>query len=432
MAWLACSGWAQLSVPRNPTNMVTLRSSSQQFIIHGTPLDNPKLAALDGFVRMDPSLLVVTCERVKQAMLKELDAPDVWRGKIHVTIFPTSSTNRPVDIRSEWFSNGWQYHLYVPSMIRPAPLVRALTHALLLEMCNREGTSQLAEVPLWVSEGLTMSLLLQNTEEYVLRPETRIRRAQVRVDPIQNTRNYLITHPACSFAQMGLPTREMTEGEAWRTFQHSAHWLVDSLLKLPDGRACFREMLRLMPRHLNWQFAFLGGYSARFHSLLEVEKWWALRLANARGRDQVQGWSREASRDKLREVVHLPTQVRASPRSLPESSEISLQKLIELWDFPAQRQALDGVIRKLVSLRANCAPEVVGLVTEYQRVLEQYLGLRVQAGYEPRQNKGRSPVSAQRVVQQTLKELDALDARLEARRQPPSTISAPARVPSRR
>lgn len=432
LAWLACSGWGQLAAPRNSTNMVTMRSTSQQFIVHGTPLANPKAATADGSVRMDPSLLVVTCERVRQAVLRELDAPDVWRGKIHVTIFPTYSTNRPADIRGEWFSNGWQYHLYVPSTMRPERLVRALTHAVLLEICNREGTSRLAEVPLWVSEGMTMTLLAQNSVEYVLRPESRLQRAQVRADPIKGTRNYLYSHPACSFAQMGLPTQKMTEGEAWRTFQHSSHWLVASLLKMPDGRACFREMLRLMPRHLNWQFAFLGAYANHFQSLLDVEKWWALRLANARGRDQLQGWSRAASRDKLREIVRLPTRVRASSRSLPESSEISIQKLIELWEFPAQRQALDRVIRTLAAMRANCAPEVLPLVADYQRVLERYLGSRAQAGFEPRDNKGRSPLSAQRVIQQTLRQLDALDARLEALREAPAATPAPARAPARR
>src|ERR1043166_3369278 len=71
---------------------VTLRSHSGQFLVRGLPLmrrapvadTNSEVA----YVRLDPTLLAVSCERVKSALLEELGMKDQWRGKILVVLDP--------------------------------------------------------------------------------------------------------------------------------------------------------------------------------------------------------------------------------------------------------------------------------------------------------------------------------------------------------
>lgn len=416
------------------TNDITTRSASQQFIIHGKRLLNRSVAPLSesgvNLVRLDPSLLAVTCERVKTAVLRELEAQDQWQGKIYVTIQSVSNPNRPIDIRTEHFSNGWQYHVYVPESVAPERLVRALTQVVLMEMANREGQPRLAELPLWLSEGFTGLLLTRGGADLVLRPESRTSRREMAGDPFRSVREYLAHHPALTINQLGLPTGEMLQGESWQTFQACSQWLVIELLRLPEGPARLRLFLSLLPRNLNWQFGFLGAFDRSFNSLLDLEKWWAICLLDTQGRDQWQGWSREASWEKLYSIIHLPAQEAPKPGATPAWSEVTLQQVIEWWDFQNQKAILSSVLQKLQILRMNSSPQVVPLIQDYQEALSGYLDLRPKSDYDV-EGKGHplnNPVLKTRNV---LKRLNSLDAQMEAFRQKPSSnsTSAPARRP---
>src|ERR1051326_729047 len=67
----------------------TVNSSSGQFIVRG-----PAIAQLStnsgigssGLIQLDPYILAVTCERIKQALLREMTMADLWRGRVYVGI----------------------------------------------------------------------------------------------------------------------------------------------------------------------------------------------------------------------------------------------------------------------------------------------------------------------------------------------------------
>src|SRR5258706_15363553 len=71
---------------------VTLRSHSGQFLVRGLPLTrhapitdtNSEVA----YVRLDPTLLAISCERVKSALLEDLSLKDQWRVKIYLFLSP--------------------------------------------------------------------------------------------------------------------------------------------------------------------------------------------------------------------------------------------------------------------------------------------------------------------------------------------------------
>jgi hypothetical protein len=416
------------------TNDITARSVSQQFIIHGKRLLNRSVAPLSGtgvnLIRLDPSLLAVTCERVKTEVLRELDAPDHWQGKIHVTIQNVADPRRPIDIRTEHFSNGWQYHVYVPESATPERLIRGLTEVVLLEIANREGQPHMAELPLWLNEGFTGLLLSHGGTDLVLRPESRTTRREMPGDPFRSVREYLAHHPTFTITQLGLPTPDLLNGESWQTYQASSQWLVIELLRMPEGRARLRLFLSLLPRNLNWQLGFLTAFNPQFNSLLDLEKWWAMCLLDTRGRDQWQGWSRQASWDKLHAVIHLPAQETPKPGATASWSEVTLQQVIEWWDYQNQKAILNSVLQKLHILGINSSPEIVPLVQEYQQALSTYLDQRSKAGYEG-EGRSRQSFNANLVTKNVITRLNGLDAQLEAFRQNTSTTtSAPS--PARR
>ncbi len=416
------------------TNDVTARSASQQFIIHGKKLLNRSVAPLSGtganLIRLDPPLLAVTCERVKTGILRELDATDQWQGKIHVTIQNFSDPRRPIDIRTEHFSNGWQYHVYVPESVTPERLIRGLTEVVLLEIANREGQPHMAELPLWLSEGFTGLLLSHGGADLVLRPESRTARREMPGDPNRSVSDYLAHHPALTITQLGLPTPDLLNGESWQTYQASSQWLVIELLRMPEGRARLRLFLSLLPRNLNWQLGFLTAFNPQFNSLLDLEKWWAMCLLDTRGRERWQGWSRQASWDKLHAIIHLPAQEIPKPGATASWSEVTLQQVIEWWDFQNQKAILNSVLQKLQILRMNSSPEIVPLIQEYQQTLSNYLEQRSKAGYEG-EGRGRKTFNANLVIKNVIKRLNGLDAQLEAFRQNAGTAnSAPS--PARR
>ena len=81
------------------------RSISGQFTIYG-PLQfsslagQPKVAADTNFVRLEPALLAVSAERIKDALWRQLEIkPNTqWRGQIYLVIHPARSLDEGVNI----------------------------------------------------------------------------------------------------------------------------------------------------------------------------------------------------------------------------------------------------------------------------------------------------------------------------------------------
>src|SRR5579862_3425735 len=62
-----------------------------------------QLSTTPDMITLEPALAAVSCERIKQELLRELGMRDQWQGKIFVIIVPALSTDDPVGVAPERF-----------------------------------------------------------------------------------------------------------------------------------------------------------------------------------------------------------------------------------------------------------------------------------------------------------------------------------------
>jgi hypothetical protein len=402
-------------------------SSSRQFVVGGGVLAAP--VTNSPLVSLDANILAVSCERIKQAVLRELAMIDLWRGRIYVVIDPLMTNNQPPVVGAKAYTDGWQYRLEVPRQIDKLKLVRAVVQAVLIEIANRNAGLRSAEIPLWLSEGLSRHLVNSAELDLVLSPPQWTinnvnlnwqARQAIRRDPLKDVRERLRTHAAFSFGKLGDPFPDQLPEEAWKTYQASAQLFFTELLQLSDGRAALVRMLYLLPHHLNWQTAFLAAFQRQFPRLLDVEKWWAVVLVHFTGLDPMHAWTTAVAIQKLDEVLRPSVLVSASPKDLPRRTRIPLQQIINEWDYLRQRILLKQATAQLLVLRMKMPPEMVALVDEYRSVLDSYLNRRDKAG------PGRAPAGlpatrADLLVRDVVKKLHDLDQARAAFGQPKSS-----------
>jgi hypothetical protein len=409
-----------------PPESFSTRSVSGQFLVHVAPGTQYSFAPsnLDtnaAFIRLDPTLVPVSCERIKQILWRELDAKPPYSGKVFVTIYPGRGAEQPIAINAERFSDGWQYSVILPNPIERVRYVRTVVQVVLAEMANRGAVAHAAEVPLWLVEGLTQELLASREMEIILPPPntpannirfTYTRMNARRPNPLEKAHQLLTAKTPLSFQQLSWPTEEQLGSSGGELFSCSAQLFVHQLLEFTDGGNCVRSMLAELPRHYNWQLAFLSAFHSHFGRPLEVEKWWTLEVVHFTGRDLAEAWSTEESWQKLQEALHPAVQIRTGTNELPLEAQVSLQTVIREWAPVRQPAALEGKLRELESLRLRLAKDLVPLSEEYRRVIAIYL--------ENRQHTGfflfRKQPSAQQAGPLAIQQLDALDVKLAALR----------------
>ena len=110
--------------------------------------------------------------------------------------------------------------------------------------------------------------------------------------------------------------------------------------------------------------------------------------------------------DPIRSAV----QVRLGTNDLPLNAEVRLQTVIREWDRSRQTQPLQTKLAQLESARLRLAPDFVPLADSYRRVIEAYLREPEESGFFLFRKKGVRPEA----IDQTLKDLDALDSRRAA------------------
>jgi hypothetical protein len=424
-----------------PSNLVTARSYSGQFVAYAARSISlpPALSSLGSnqtFVQLEPNLATVSCERIKQILLHELNITAPWRGTIYLVLYPPRSDGDTITIVSERSRNGWQYRVDLPIVVERTRYVGAIVQVILLELANRSAPGRAAEIPLWLKEGFTQLLLAGNEAEIILLTPRAVanglnysatRHDTHKQTVLQQAEKKLGGRPPLTFEALSWPTDQELAGDADSLiYRGSAQLFVGELLRLEDGRACLRTMLARLPQHYNWQFAFFEAFHAYFERPLDVEKWWALSLAQAGGRYAAQAWPLTESWQKLDQAIHGAVQVRASTNDLPLRAEVSLQRMIREWDPMRQTQALGNTLRGLGMLRLRIAQEYVGLVQDYCQTIETYLQQRDRGGsnFPYTRQAGR-----RRAVEDAIQQLDALDARrmaLQPRLTPAAATPSPA------
>ena len=427
---LPCSVGGQTA----PNGTITTHSVSGQFVVSGVPsrpgesplAAAPEIATNASFVRLQPALLAVSAERIRESLRRELDIPPnaPWRGKIFLALHPAQSLDEDVTIVSEPFAGGWNYHVALPDVLSRARFARAMTGVLLLELANRAAAAPAsAEIPAWLIDGLSQPLLAPGMSETILSspdkkvnglPVSRTMATQHGLDPLAGARRVLRDYPALTFGQLSWPADAQLSGADGGAYRASAQLFVSELLKLKDGPAHLRAMLETLPQFYNWQVAFQAAFRAEFPRPLDLEKWWALQVVNFVTRDAGPTWTPAVSRDKLDAILSVPVELRTASNNLPAHAEVSLQAVIRNWD-PARRAAVLQVrLRDLELAQLRMAAPLAALTDEYRRALADYLGQGRHAS--PAVHLGKhAPVSSLAILaRDTLERLDALDARRRA------------------
>lgn len=434
---LGATAQAQLNGP----GVLLSRSVSGQFVVQSMPgwVASPLAGSLEndaGFIRLDPTLLPVSCERIKQILWRKLGIASAWKGTVFLKLYPVASRDDSILIESEQFRDGWQYRVTMPSISQRQRYVRAIVSVLMQEFANREAGAHAAELPSWLTEGLARELLASNQQEIILTPP-RSSGAGLRMttmlvnarqgNPLEQAHQDLCAGSPVSFQQLSWPTGDQLDGEPGNLYRGSAQLFVHQLLSLPDGPACVRAMLEDLSRYYNWQFAFQHAFRDTFAGPLEIEKWWSLQLVHFTGRELTENWTEEESWQKLDEAVRSAVQIRIGTNELPLHAEVALQTIIRDWPAASQTQALETKRSELQMLRPRLARDLAPLVDDYCRTIEVY----VQTLNHPGSMLFfRKNAILRRNASETLQGLDNLDARRAGSR-PFSSTAPPLEADSR-
>jgi hypothetical protein len=418
-----------------PTGLVTVRSVSGQFVAYAArsatlPAALLPLATNRTFVQLEPTLATVSCERIKQLVVRELGLTTPWRGTIYLMLYSARSEGDTIAITSERFKDGWQYRVELPDVVERSRYVRAIVEVLLIEMGNRRAQNRAVEVPPWLIEGLTQMLLASNQFEIILPPPRSSANGLTfnaglfngrKETPFQQAQRTLRGRPPLSFEELSWPSAQALDGEAGEVYRGSALLFVGELLRLPDGRDSLRRMLELLPQYLNWQFAFLGAFPSRFQRPLDVEKWWSLSVTDANGRDPAQAWTPEESWQRLGQALRPTMQVRSRTNEPPLQVNVTLQKAIREWDPMRQALALDNTLRELGLLRPRIAQEYLGLVQDYCQAIQTYYQ---QLDHSSSALTYSKRAARRRLVEAAVQQLDTLDSQRELTRPAPKPAAA--------
>ncbi len=406
---------------------VVLRSRSGQFIVRGAPLGASQFLGSStsqvSYVRLDPSLLAVSCERIKEAVLEELGMMDSWRGSIAIALHPVQEDNEPIIVTSVRYKDRWGYRIHLPEQVNRTRLIKTMIQVLLMEIANRKVGAHQAELPPWLAEGLSEHLQKTILSTLTLEPATRLIRREKNPDPLKRAREYLRAHPPLTLNQLNLPDDDVWSDQKIELYQSCAHLFVHELLRLKKGRLCLQEMLARSPENLNWQTAFLLAFKAHFPHLIDVDKWWGLTLVNFTGRDLMSAWPLAESWRQIDGILTTSVEVRLRPNDLPLQTQVKLQSIISEWEYARQVPVLLQKLNHLQALRLRGSQELDGLVKEYRAALENYLQKRAKAGNNT--TKGQLSSGVKILIADTRKRLDQLDLQREFLRQQTNPPAAP-------
>lgn len=408
----------------------TAFSQSGQFVVSG-PRVTARRAILslrtanDAQRELTPQTLAVSCERVKAALLLSLGLPDVWRsgggrtGKIFVTIEPTLRTNQSLAVEALRYEKGWNFRVEVPPSVSEDRLVRALVQALAMELGSRRGNERFADPPLWLVEGLTQTVFAGAPDGIILQPETRAMLNFRLGERLVDVRTRLSRGGMVAFHELSQPDLGKMLPRQWDAYSACAYVCFRELSQLPDGQARLAHWLISLQDHWNWQTGFLEAFAPFFQSLLDVEKWWSLRVANFTGRTPSQTLPVDFALRKLDEALQ---PVGILPGAGNRASRLRLEDVAGSWDFSQQVPVMTQVQRQLQAIQVSAPPEVNQLVFKYFDAIQDYLAARRQAGYSPA-TRGRPMASLRLLTREFIGRLRVLDGeRTKLAEQPPAAV----------
>lgn len=436
LVWVVCLTLGVNAAQHLRPGSQAVRSASGQFsVVPGEATRSRSSAAFfaeSGLLHLEPSFLTISAERLRQHLTRELQDTSPWESRILFSLRGTVSFEAQPEVVLERLHNDWRYHVSLPDYMEHDRFVRALVEINLMEIANRTSAGRAAEIPAWLTEGLTAHLLVSRSIEIIL-PEPKLELRKINITPwVVEEVNYqplalahaqLQTNTPLSIEQLSWPVPGTFEGRRGVAYRHCSQLLVSRLLQLPDGPARINAFIRNLGRHYNWQVAFLEAYHAEFPSLLDVEKWWALQVAHFTGRELNAIYPHHDSVLRLHQVVRFPVEVRLATSTLPMHGDVRLQTIIVEWGANEQQFALQQTLADLALLRSRIAPELIPLLDEYRLTLHGYLRNRNRTGiYLPKGTNRQASLTI--LIRRTLKKLDQLDVELAGLLPQPSEPTA--------
>ncbi len=422
----------------------TVHSRSGQFIIHSPDPTPPSLGRVatigsetNQLIPLYPDPLVVSCERIKSAVLAELRLPDRWRGKVHVTIDPRAPAEAFPSATGRRYLEGWHFALRLPAEIEAPALVRGVVHAVLLELILRQPAPQAPEVPLWLLEALTGQVLSRVGPDPVVRPNpitgkygptvgqlAGTLRERRPAEEDQRVLNLIRTRGWLTFEDISLPGPERLTGPAVEHYRACCQTLFVALRNLPQGPSRLTTFLSRLPHHLNWQTAFLEVYAPLFPRLLEVEKWWALVGQQLGAPTSDLETNARLGAAWLEDLLNVEVATRAAPGAAVTRQTLSFTDVLGQWDFTRQRAFFSARSQALRRLARVVPQPVAQLALAYAQTLDQYVAARLRLGYQPGLPGARTLALAT-LLESTRTQLETLEARRrELHPAPPASTPA--------
>lgn len=405
---------------------VTRISLSQQFVVRGVPIDTPlAIRPSDGSDQMnlEPATAVVSCERIKENLLRELGAADQWKGKIYLRLHPRLTDEEKVMVDAQSRPEGWVYYVDMPALISRRRFLNSIVQILLFEWANRGAQTTPSELPPWLGEGFAGLLEARGVMSLFAEPFSKRSEIQRWEVAALELRNRFHATPPLSFDQLSWPPKNTAVAQADH-YRASAHLFVAELLRLDNGPRDLVALVEGLHRHLNWQTTFLKSFASRFSRLVDVEKWWTVAVMHFLGLDESRRMAPEEVMSQLNEILVVPLDVQVQTNRLMNATKATLQQIIPEWEVHRLDPLLFRKIAQLEGLQWRSPQPVAGLVANYRAVLLNFIAQRNAASGTTRSRNEVLPNA--RIVQnrviQSLAALDQERARVAATMQ---TTTAP-------
>ena len=390
LSWTAAG--VAVDLAPDQTARVTLRSRLEgQFIVRGVPFPPSVAPSREGnirtsapdtgkewpeSVRLDPSTVIVVCERIKQIFLQELGLTDQWKGLIEIDIdFYPKGILRPITLSHRLMNDGLHTQMKIADEVVPHRLIEAIVQVLLLEYSNRDlRQTQMAEVPLWMIDGMTQLVMQRGGPALIPTPGALKTFTIEKTNPVKTAKSRLKTIQPPEFGQFTSPGPEFSSGINWMIFQDASLVLTWELLNLPDGKARYCHNLRLLKNYRNWQLAFLEAWKGQFNNLTDVEKWWALVLVTSRKDSGRNAWTLKQSIEKLNEILAEASVSTIAQINQPRHpSTIHLQQIAESWAPMVQIYFFERIAAQLKAFELAADPVVAELAGRYRITITDYI-----------------------------------------------------------
>ena len=390
LSWTAAG--VAVDLAPDQTARVTLRSRLEgQFIVRGVPFPPSVAPSREGnirtsapdtgkewpeSVRLDPSTVIVVCERIKQIFLQELGLTDLWKGMIEIDIdFYPKGILRPITLSHRLMNDGLHTQMKIADEVVPHRLIEAIVQVLLLEYSNRDlHQTQMAEVPLWMIDGMTQLVMQRGGPALIPTPGALKTFTIEKTNPVKTAKSRLKTIQPPEFGQFTSPGPEFSSGINWMIFQDASLVLTWELLNLPDGKARYCHNLRLLKNYRNWQLAFLEAWKGQFSNLTDVEKWWALVLVTSRKDSGRNAWTLKQSIEKLNEILSEASVSTIAQINQPRHpSTIHLQQIAESWAPMVQIYFFERIAAQLKAFELAADPVVAELAGRYRITITDYI-----------------------------------------------------------